>query len=712
MRVPDADRLETWASIAAHLDRDVRTAKRYELERGMPVRRMPGGGKARVYAFRHELDAWRSGVLEEPAPPPAEAAPTSLVSVPLRPRFGWRGRGWAVGALGLAAAVVAAAALLARSGPSRAGPTAVVVAALQNDTGETVFDRLIPRLLQIDLTQSPQLQVAGDAKVSQALALMERPRDAALTPALAREICARGNGGVVMAPGAAKLGDRYVLTLTASDCVSGRVLSDGREVVAAKEAMPQALDRLVAETRRRLGESRASIARLGVPLLPARTASFDALRAYSEAVWLSEHAKDVEAVPLYRRAIDLDGGFGLAWLGLAETFFHARQWREDAEAMTHAYALRGSMSEREQLFTAYRYHSVVERDLVAALDSLKTLALIYPGDASVLNSLSSLQFDLGGYDDAIADAERARRADPRSTAAWFNLMRALTRSGHAARAKTLGEEAAKAGLVDSRVHEQRILAAIELGDAAQAKRLLDAAIGTPLERDASLQYSSLFGDGRGREFDALVDRADVLGRRQGLRMDWPAVAAALADMGADDLARHRLALVETDLRVGKTHRAQALVGDVAQTEADLARDEARWPKDTLRNAEYGPEARAVLALRRGDPQAAVRATSAPDPYEWRTLEFPYVRALALLAAGDGPAAAAEFRAVLAHPGWSNWPQYGLSHLGLARALRLQHDAAGARREYDVFLRAWRLADPDLPQPRQAVAERAALSAGI
>lgn len=259
--------------------------------------------------------------------------------------------------------------------------------------------------------------------------------------------------------------------------------------------------------------------------------------------------------------------------------------------------------------------------------------------------------------------------------------------------------------MDSRLNEMRILAAAVVGDRAEARRLLDASVVAPSERDGLLIYAStILGGGRARDFDAMVDRADVMGRPQGVRMDWAAVAAALADMGVDERARRRLAQVEPDLRVMRFHRAEALVGDPAQTEADLASDASRWPKDTLRNAEYAPEARAVLLLRRG----AVRALSGLDPYLFRTLEPPYLRATALLAAGDGATAAAAFRAVLAHPGWSNWPQYSLSHLGLARALRQQKDVAGSRREYDAFLIAWRGADPELPQPDAARAERSTL----
>ena len=723
------DRIETWSAIGAYIGRDARTAQRYERELGLPVRRLAAARGSAVYAHVTELDGWlrtrARGAEPDPEGPPSPLEPVAPPRTPahtstVRGRGGGR-RMIAAGGVATVLAAVAGVSWLLR--PAVRPDTPVVMAVLQNDTGEAVLDRLVPRLLQIELIQSPRLQVTGDARVAQTLALMERARDAVLTPALAREVCLRGNGGVVVTPGAARLGARYVLTAVASDCVSGRTLSDGREVVAAKDEIPQALDRLAAQIRRRLGESPASVSRFAVPVLPARTASFDALQAYSEAMWLAGRGQDVEAASLFHRALDLDAGFGLAWLGLAQTLYHARQWREDAEAMTRAYALRGSMSERDQLFTTYRYHSVVEKDSVAALGSLKALAQIYPRDPGILNSLSYLQFDLGEFEDAILTAEQAVRADPRSPVPRTRLMLALIRSGRPGRARAEGDHAVRLRVVDSRLNEMRIMATALDGDPAGARRLFDSTVGTPAERDALLMYAStVFGAGRAREFDAMVDRADALGRRQGLRMDWMAVGAALADMGAYDRARRRLALVEPDLRTARFHRAAALAGDPAQEEADLARDarddkgwtdrdEARWPKDTLRNTEYGPEARAVLAMRRGDPAAAVRAVGAPDPYEFRTLELPYVRAQAWLAAGNGAAAATAFRAVLAHPGWSNWPQYPLSHLGLARALRLRHDVTGARREYDAFLAAWSRADQDLPQLHQARAERAALIAG-
>jgi len=51
-------RLDSWKDIAGYLRRDVRTAIRWEKEKGLPVRRVPGGQRQAVFAYITELDAW------------------------------------------------------------------------------------------------------------------------------------------------------------------------------------------------------------------------------------------------------------------------------------------------------------------------------------------------------------------------------------------------------------------------------------------------------------------------------------------------------------------------------------------------------------------------------------------------------------------------------------------------------------------------------
>jgi tetratricopeptide (TPR) repeat protein len=91
-------RLDSWKQIAAYLCRGERTVKRWETERGLPIHRLPGGGRGSVHAFTAELDGWlvsaealeieigeKEGAAEETeveAVLPAEAEPEAPAEIP------------------------------------------------------------------------------------------------------------------------------------------------------------------------------------------------------------------------------------------------------------------------------------------------------------------------------------------------------------------------------------------------------------------------------------------------------------------------------------------------------------------------------------------------------------------------------------------------------------------------------------------------------
>jgi tetratricopeptide (TPR) repeat protein len=77
-------RLDSWKEIAAFLERAERTVKRWETERGLPVHRVPGGGRSAVFAYSNELADWLQGQGDtaaepEPTPLPASAQRKSLI---------------------------------------------------------------------------------------------------------------------------------------------------------------------------------------------------------------------------------------------------------------------------------------------------------------------------------------------------------------------------------------------------------------------------------------------------------------------------------------------------------------------------------------------------------------------------------------------------------------------------------------------------------
>jgi Tfp pilus assembly protein PilF len=74
-------RLDSWKEIAAFFERDERTVRRWEIERGLPVHRVPGSARGVVYAFTSELEEWlrhkQPAEETEPAPRPAVVAPAA-----------------------------------------------------------------------------------------------------------------------------------------------------------------------------------------------------------------------------------------------------------------------------------------------------------------------------------------------------------------------------------------------------------------------------------------------------------------------------------------------------------------------------------------------------------------------------------------------------------------------------------------------------------
>lgn len=74
----EGDQVRGWKEIAAFLGTSVRTARRWEGARELPVRRQPGGGREAVFAFRDELERWQRG---NPMPGDGWGGPRRLLTL-------------------------------------------------------------------------------------------------------------------------------------------------------------------------------------------------------------------------------------------------------------------------------------------------------------------------------------------------------------------------------------------------------------------------------------------------------------------------------------------------------------------------------------------------------------------------------------------------------------------------------------------------------
>ena len=367
-----------------------------------------------------------TGEVRQGDPPPDTPADPAITEPAPRPR---KRDLWLVltggGVVALAAAILTFA-ILPRHGAARRATRnmVVVVAPFENLTGEPVFDRTLGTAEAIDLDQSPYLDVLTDQQVQDTLALMARPRDQILTSALAEEICARNNGAAVLDGSIAAIGARYLVTMRATDCGGTQVLAAEEALADRREAVVPVLDHLTTDLRGRLGESVASIERFDAPLLPEKTASLDALKAYSQATWLNDHGQRAESIPLFQRAIALDPSFAAAYASLSFIYYRMNWGALDTANITDAYALRSSLGERERLHVVARYDQSVTKDLDAAVRDLLVWTAAYPRDPTPWTLLAATDTELGRSSDAVAAGQRAARLDPGKEDAYDILARA------------------------------------------------------------------------------------------------------------------------------------------------------------------------------------------------------------------------------------------------------------------------------------------------
>lgn len=84
---PDERPLQGWKEIAAYLDRDMRTAIRWEKEEGLPIRRHRLKGRSSVYAYVSEIEDWRTArpthAEAQPAPEPLWRRPAAWAAAAL-----------------------------------------------------------------------------------------------------------------------------------------------------------------------------------------------------------------------------------------------------------------------------------------------------------------------------------------------------------------------------------------------------------------------------------------------------------------------------------------------------------------------------------------------------------------------------------------------------------------------------------------------------
>jgi serine/threonine-protein kinase len=318
--------------------------------------------------------------------------------------------------------------LLSSSGIHFAPRDWIVVTELDNRTGDSVFEGSLSSALTVGLQQSRYVNVLPQARISQMLGQMERPDTTRLDEAVGREVALRANVRVLVVPAITRIDSTYVLTTrivdpqTAADLLTRSRRAEGRGQVLS------ALDELLRQLRRDLGESRRAVARNGVRLDDATTPSLEALRAWTEGNGYWNTLRYSDAAERYRRALSLDSNFAMAHKMLGE--FHSWRAQRDSSEVHFAKALSklDRVTERERLVIQAAFH-FARANWDAAIRAQETYVDRYPDDLNERYNLGTTYMRADRHEDAIRTLRQVVEIDSTVVDAYINLATTYSRMG-------------------------------------------------------------------------------------------------------------------------------------------------------------------------------------------------------------------------------------------------------------------------------------------
>ena len=627
--------------------------------------------------------------------------------------------------------VLFAAYLYLHRPPKLTAKDTIVLAEFENKTGDPVFDQTLRQGLAVQLQQSPFFRLVSDESIKQALHLMNRSAEMALTPEVAREICERTGSAAVLEGSIARLGSQYVLWLRARNCRTGDVLAEEQEQAQAtrKEEVLNALSRIAIQIRTRLGESLATIQEHSTPLEQATTSSLEALKAYSAGRSALFAHGGPAAIPHFQRAIAIDPQFAMAYGDLSITYWNMGQTDLSAEYTRKAYELRDRVSDRERRWILFLYDRQVTGNLPRELQNLESWVQMYPRDWMPFAVLAGWGTQgTGQYERGIQAAQEALRLNPDNPFSYVAALHYFFLDRFPEAADGL-QRAAQHKLELPEYLVTRYYLAFFKGDQAAMEREIARARGEHAEDWMSHNQAMVLArSGRMRQARTMWEHAVAMTQQAGLLESAAkfesAEAVCEAHFGNTAAAkvRARAALQLTKDRDVEYAAAFALAlsGDSSESQRLAGDLEKRFPEDTPVQFEYLPTLRALSALAHRAPLDAIERLQRALPYDFALpgtaffakfggLYPAYVRGQAYLEARQGREAAAEFQKVLDHRGIVYADPIGaLAHLQMGRAYIVSGDMANAKKAYEDFLTLWKDADADIPILKQARAEYAKL----
>ncbi|HTK82101.1 MAG TPA: FlgO family outer membrane protein [Bacteroidota bacterium] len=486
------------------------------------------------------------------------------------------------------------------------------------------------------------------------------------------------------------------------------------------------------------------------------TQSPEAYRSYLEGIELNERFYPKEAEAAFRRAIELDSNFAMAYLKLATVNLSTLTGPEVKNAIVKAYALSGNLPEHERLSIQATYAGGVELDESKSVSIFETIVQKYPHDHDAGFTLARAYGVQGNYEKMNATFVKIAQDDSLDKSSWNSVAYSYAGLGRRQEALSAIDRYLRLAPAEPNSYDSKGDIYAQFGEVDSAMFWWNKAITFRSDFPSSqklLEYSLIKGDSAGVErylnkaaaaasMDEQEYRRDV---SPYFRMFHGQLTKARAE-NKERLAEHRSKKAEDRI---SDHLLLNMMfnyelGDYASMLQDAQDAVEIFRKDSANNPAYGRMLIAISYTKLRNPQAAMKISDGVNKsigdnvvnrlrydFAWGIMEFErgnhsaaldrmnkalrsvqpnhaplYFHALSLLKAGRIQEAIDEFQRNVRYAPIQYTPYdldrlpmspYGMigvvkSHYWLGTAYEQQGNKQQAIEEYDKFLQLWKNAD--------------------
>jgi len=600
----------------------------------------------------------------------------------------------------------------------------VLIADFENQTGDPRFDQALETAFTVSMEQSRHANVFPRSRLGSVLALMGKPPDARITPAVGREICQRENVRGLIVSSITRTGEEYALSAELIDPQSGDTVRSYSERSYGEGHILDALDVIAADIRRDLGESLYQIHENAKPLPQVTTASLDALREYSDGISLWHQGKYQNAVTLFRAAIQADPDFAMAHAALGNayySFIYNEAQPGDAE-YRKALSLTSRTTERERMIIEINYAGSQEH-FEEAYALYQIYLKRYPDDWPMLGSYARLLRTNGHADEAIGQYKEMLRVDPDDARTYVELATAyktLGRIQEAIGAYKHGFQIDPVYLNSGDVSREYGMALIENGEFQNAEAVFDSQLENKITRESALRSLALLNLYRGKYANARKQLEEALAIDKDRKTGTVSVArehlqlAIIAEGEGDSRAVQRE--LDSGMAQFKNLSPKVILGAWIGGEyarAGLARQAEQIEKTIepivdARNQEqlaYEHYLQGEIALLHSKNDQAVQLFNLSlqektSPFSMDGLARAYQNA------GNMKQAISEYESFIASPQnsllWEPQQLWIAAHYTLAADYLEMGNRAKAKAVLEPLLELWKDADPDLPLLKESI----------